>query len=668
VDDTIGKAAATSGPARDEQPGLHKVLDNLFVLVALFAPDGRLLEASRAAFEVTAKRPEDILGKLFWELEIFSRSEARVRDIFLRAAAGGTVRQDLTLQLPDGSQLTVDTTFTPLFDDAGRVVQVMGSGVDVTDRKRAEHELRASEARYRALVDHAPVNVYVHDGKTILFANAAMAKLLGARSPDEVVGRPLMSIVHPGDHAVLQQRAMDLLSRGEVNPVFRGRVVRFDGEAVDVDVIATKCLFEGAPAIQVVLLDVTESIKAEAERQRLEGQLRQAQRMDAIGTLAAGVAHDFNNLLGIIAGNATLAEQDVGPAHPATQRLHEIGRAAGRAADLVRQILTFGRPQQQVGRVVSLQAIIEEVSRLLRATIPAGVELETRLDPVAPKVLAEPTQIHQVLVNLCTNAWHAMDGNAGRIEVRLTAAELDETTDAPHAGLPPGRYARVTVSDTGQGMDAQTLERIFEPFFTTKPVGQGTGLGLSVVHGIMKSHGGVIIAASRPGVGSTFELYFPAADAPSARPIARAASTDPARPARPLHVLFVDDEPAIVMIAKQALEHEGHRVAGYTRADDALDALRTQPERFDVLITDYNMPGRSGVDIVAAARRLDPTLPAAVASGFVSDDLRRRAAEAGVTRLLNKPYTLPELCDLVRELAVDDDLRGQPKPPRSQGK
>jgi CheY-like chemotaxis protein len=373
--------------------------------------------------------------------------------------------------------------------------------------------------------------------------------------------------------------------------------------------------------------------------------------MEALGTLAGGIAHDFNNILGAIIGNVELARQDVGATHPAMQSLDEIRKASHRAKDLVQRILTFASQHQEPQSVIRLRPVVEEAVTFLRATLPAGVEVAATFDPDAPTVLADSTQIHQVLINLCTNAWQAMNGHAGRIDIRLDSITLDAEAARADANLQPGHFARLCVTDTGTGMDAATLERIFEPFFTTKPVGQGTGLGLSVVHGIVKAHDGAITVTSQPGEGTTFSLYFAAAEAPERR-AAPEDVTPTLLPAPGGHnVLYLDDEESLVFLVTRMLERLGYRVSGYTRAEEALAAVRADPGQFDLVVTDLNMPGMSGLDVARELARLRPDLPVVLASGYITEELRAQAPQAGVRQLIYKPSTVEELCAAVQRLA-----------------
>jgi len=370
-----------------------------------------------------------------------------------------------------------------------------------------------------------------------------------------------------------------------------------------------------ADKVLVVFEDITERKQAEAARLTLEAQLRESQKMEALGTMAGGVAHDFNNALAMIIGNAELARQDVGPGHAALVSLEEIGKACRRATDLVQQILAFSRHQKLERKATSLALVVVESARLIRATLPVGVSLNVECKADTPAVLADATQVQQILLNLCANAVHAVEdqGQPGLIEVSLSAC--DQTQNVTHGDLPPCRYACLTVGDNGSGMEEETRSRIFEPFFTTKSVGKGTGLGLAVVHGIVQAHEARIEVESTPGGGSTFRIYFPAIDAP----VAEVAAPD----AVPTHgagkrVLYIDDEEAIIFLMKRLLERRGFRVSGYTDPREALAAVKANPDQFDLAVTDYKMPGMSGLQVAEALRDIRADLPVVLASGYIT--------------------------------------------------
>jgi signal transduction histidine kinase/ActR/RegA family two-component response regulator len=400
-----------------------------------------------------------------------------------------------------------------------------------------------------------------------------------------------------------------------------------------------------------------ERMRAEEDRHALEAQLRQSQKMQAIGTLAGGIAHDFNNILSAIIGNTDLMAMEMDRDHPAAPTIEEIRRASSRAKDLVAQILTFSSQREQPRAVISLRPIADEVVKLLRVALPAQVELVRAFDRETPTVLADPTQMHQLMMNLCTNAWQALDGAAGRIEIRLESVTLDAAAARILPGLQPGAHARLVVSDTGTGMDADTLERVFEPFFTTKGVGKGTGLGLAVAHGIVTAHGGAITVRSTPGAGSTFEAYLPAQMMPAAVPPELEAA--PARGAGQ-HIVYVDDESALVRLTERLLQRAGYRTTGFTDPVLALEAIRAEPQNFDALLTDLSMPGISGFDLIREVRRVRPDMPVALTTGFPTDEMQGTADALGCREILIKPARSADLERLFERLftAVARDETG----------
>lgn len=376
------------------------------------------------------------------------------------------------------------------------------------------------------------------------------------------------------------------------------------------------------------------------ERKQLEEHIRHSQKMEAIGTLAGGIAHDFNNLLGSILGYAYLAKQDLTRQHPVMECVDAIEQAGNRAKSLVRQILSFSRPHDAHREVLQLGPIVAEAAALLRATLPAGVELVQSVAADLPNVLADPNQIHQVVVNLCTNAWHALEDRPGRIEIQLRGVSFQSTATVPDGGLRPGRYVCLSVTDNGHGMEAATLARIFDPFFTTKEPGKGTGLGLAVVHGIVGSHDGVIRVSSQLQHGTTFHIYFPAVDALMA---AAEVSLPGEVKGQGERVLFLDDEAPLTEIATRMLKHLGYEPEVHTRQEEALKALGANPQAFHAVITDLNMPGSSGLEFAHSVWKVRPGIPIILSSGHITEELLNRARGLGIQQVLNKPTTVEEL-------------------------
>jgi len=369
--------------------------------------------------------------------------------------------------------------------------------------------------------------------------------------------------------------------------------------------------------------------------------LFQSQKMESLGTLAGGIAHDFNNIILAIGGNASLAIEDLPPDHPAMKSLLEISRASARASSLVRRILAFSRRQSANRKVLSLQPVVEEALGLLRSTLPARIQIRTNFADGLPPISADSTQIHQVIMNLGTNAARAIGDANGTLEVNAVALKISGDDPARRHRMKEGHYVRLSMSDTGCGMDRETQERVFDPFFTTQMPGQGTGLGLSVVDGIMKDHEGSISLYSEPGRGTIFHLYFPAVV--SAVQVPLDSKEAPPMPGNNERILYVDDEDALIRLASRALKKLGYVVTTFADPTEALQAFREHPDQFDVIITDISMHGMSGVELAQQIRNIRRELPIILTSGYIRKEDQDAAHLLGIKELVLKPDTIDEL-------------------------
>ncbi len=550
---------------------------------------------------------------------------------------------DLEHRILDGASVRwCRSRAEPEFGADGTPLRCVGATQDISEHKRAEERLRRSIAFADSLSEAMPLPVFHKDAAgRYTGCNGAFARFIG-KARDEIIGKTVFELSQRNIAATYSDKDLALLEDPDGLQTYESSVAHVDGSVHDV-IFHKARLTDGAgkpTGIVGVITDITELKQIHAKQVHLEAQLRESQKMEALGTLAGGVAHDFNNIVAAITGNTEIARQDVGSGHPALESLEEIRKASGRAKELVQQILAFGRRQTLSRKVIGLRSVAEESARLLRTTLLGTVTLSIDCAADAPSVLADPTQIQQVLLNLCGNAWHAVEnqGRAGVIEIRLSAAVRN--------GM---RFAALAVSDNGHGMDEATRRRIFEPFFTTKPVGKGTGLGLAVVHSILKDHEASIEVSSAPGEGTRFLIHFPeaeaAADDASAAPPAAASVHGRGR-----HVLYVDDDEAIVFLMTRLLQRQGYRASGYTEAQAALTAVRANPGEFDLVVTDHNMPGMSGLEVAQALREIRADLPVAMASGYITDELRLKAPAAGILELIYKPNTVEDLCMTVDRL------------------
>ena len=605
---------------------------------------------------------------------------ARVREAFAQAQdLGHSEAKEVVFLINATSRITGDlhiahieapqTSGAPL---SQYLCAVIDQGPLLAERQALQHsavtlqqrneQLHASEKRLEAVINSAlDAIICVDQHQRITVFNPTAAALFQCAASD-ALGSTLDRFLPDAAQALAFAQLTTQALLGEMT------ALTASGKELAVEVSVS---FErhaesvgGGETTTVFARDLTGRKKAEAHRNELEAQLRESHKMQAVGTMAGGIAHDFNNILGAILGNVELAKADCTAGSPVLESLLEIDKAGRRARDLVRQILTFSRNEPPQRSAVSLAEVAHDTERLLRVTLPPAIELHMQLQAGLPPVLADATQVEQALLNLCTNAVHAIQGQGGErgsIHVEAATVQPDQRL-SERLGLAPIDYVALTVRDSGPGMDAATLERIFEPFFTTKPVGQGTGLGLAVVHGVMRTHEGGVDVQSTPGQGSRFTLYFPVAtgQAPAAPAPAPAAPAAPATlpateaaaptPRQKPHVMYVDDDQALVFLVQRLLHRRGYEVSGFTDPHEATAALRAAPQRYDLLVTDYNMPGFCGVDLVREARLIRPGLPVALASGYVTAEIEQAALAEGAQALIHKPNDVEELCSTVERL------------------
>jgi len=519
--------------------------------------------------------------------------------------------------------------------------------------RAAQEALDASMERYFNLYDLAPVGYITLSNKGIILeANLTAATLLG-KVRRELVRGSMEGFILGEDQDSYYLHSKKLFESGDPQEC-ELRMVKKDGVPFWAHLTSTLANHDGAPVRRIVIINITQRKQAEqdyqqsqAERKKLQVQLNQAQKMEAIGTLAGGIAHDFNNILFSIVGHVEMLMEDLAGENSSIRNsLNEIYTGALRSRDLVQQILAFARQEKNELKLMKMQPIIKEALKLIRSTIPTTISIKQNLNPECGPVKADPTQIHQIVMNLATNAYHAMENNGGELKVNLKEMELGEY-DLITPDMLPGLYACLTIADTGVGMSRDVMNRIFDPFFTTKEKGKGTGMGLSVVYGIVKGMDGEIEVYSEPGMGSEFNVYIPV--------VGNIFEKQEQKVNEPIlggceRVLLVDDEDVIIIMEKLILERLGYQVFSHTSSIEALELFRADPDKFDLVITDMAMPKMAGDKLAGELIRIRPDIPILLCTGFSDSLIDEKIKFLGIKGLLMKPIIIKDFAEKIRKV------------------
>jgi PAS domain S-box-containing protein len=601
--------------------------------------DGLYIDVNEGFLRIMGYEREQVLGRTSIELNIWDDPNDRRRLVRGLQANGFVENLSVRFRRKDGS-IRHGLMSACVIELKGEKC-LLSITRDITDKKKAEEALRESEHRFRELAELLPETIFEVDAEgRLTFVNRKAFEKFGYTKEDYEAGLNAFQMISEED----QERAKKNFQRivqGENIGIREYNALRKDGTTFPSLFHSTPIQKEGKTVgLRGFIIDIS-------QERRLEAQLKQSQKMEAIGTLAGGVAHDFNNILGVIVGNTELALLDTPTWHPAQENLRAIREASLRARDLVNQILLFARQKEHNIATVRVEPIAKESLKMLRASIPTTVEMEQEIKKDLPSVTADPTQIQQIIMNLCTNAAQVMEAEGGTLAFTMDVAELEAPLDTSTGYIPEGRYLCIQVRDTGPGIEPENLDRIFEPFFTTKGIGEGTGLGLAVVHGIVQERNGGIAVETGRGIGTTFTVYLPAAEESGVQEKREDESELPTGTER---ILFVDDEPMIMKLGQRMLERQGYQVEARANGTDALACFKRDPERFDLVLTDMTMPGLRGDNLARELMKIRPDIPVILSTGFSNQISEEKAREMGIRAFVTKPLTAHVLANTVRRV------------------
>ena len=625
----------------------RSVVEDLGEFVMRWKPEGRVIFANDAYCRYKGKSKSEVIGRNVEAL--FSKpAYDQALEIIARLSPDQPMEaNDILTRGPDNQPIWEEWTDRGIFDAAGRLTEIQSVGRNITERKLAEKALRENEHRFRSFFNSNPEGIILVDLEGhILDANRSLLKLTGYPL-EELQGRPYHKLVHARYHSYIAQNIEDLLRGLVTDGPLEIEYVNNRGTSVLISARGWVITDEDSQpvALGAFIRDVTKEKRLAAEKADLENQLQQTQKMEAIGTLTGGIAHDFNNILAGILGYAELAQLETDEAQVGLKRyLARILDACRRARSLVKQILQFSRRDDKDLAPLAVTPLLNEAVKLLRSTLPATIRISADFAAGQDRVVADPTQLHQVIMNLGTNAFHAMRETGGTLTFALENQRLAAARYAMSLSIPPGDYVKISIADTGPGIPEALLARIFEPYFTTKEKQEGTGLGLAVTFGIVKNMNGLIeVEQNAPGM-TTFAVYLPLAKGD------RAEAPEPSGdlpPGRNQKILCVDDEAVFLEVVQKHLEGLGYRVSACRNSVEARNRLLAAPDAFDLIITDQTMPEVTGVQLAAEIRKRNPTVPIILCTGYSEAVTAQTARQLGIDALLMKPVTRKELARTV---------------------